>query len=201
MDIFFKLLPTKNKCHTRGDCQSNLKDVFFEFSEADGWKKSLNKIIQNSMTYEMNIPKNSPSNILFIGSLFSKLIFTGYFLFKNHQTSSISDPKWEDLISDRTLNRNLIYKLKLIPTKLELSEIQNPGLFINKFFYHKSLKKWIKHLNILMEFSISNDSLRNGYDEYLVDDVHMFEGLLEACYLIYVRDFQQKEMNNEDHQD
>ncbi|MFD2035991.1 hypothetical protein ACFSKL_14395 [Belliella marina] len=156
-------------------------------------------IIENSMAYEMNIPKNSPANILYIGSLFSKLIFAGYFLFKNHQTSCIADPKWEDLISERTLNRNLVDRLKLIPNKLELSEIQNPCLFLNKFFYHKSLKKWIKHWNILMEFCISDDSLRNGYDDYLIEDANLFEGFLEACYLIYVRDFQFKTPEDENY--
>ncbi len=197
MDVFFKLLPSKNKCKTLKDCQSNLKDVFFEFSEVDGWEKKLKMIIKNSMTYEMNISKNTPANIIYTGSEFSKLIFVGYFLFKNHQTVPVAEPKWENLISERTLNRNLIDRLKLIPSKLELSEIQNPCLFINRFFYHKSLKKWIKHWNVIMEFCISNDSLRNGYDAYLIDDIEMYESLLEACYLIYVRDFQVKTLQDE----
>ncbi|MDX5477832.1 MAG: hypothetical protein LPJ98_05200, partial [Cyclobacteriaceae bacterium] len=60
MDIFFKLLPTKNKCQTREDCQFILNEMFIEFAEFDYWKSDLQVVLKNAFSCNISFPKESP---------------------------------------------------------------------------------------------------------------------------------------------
>lgn len=198
MDIFFKLLPTKNKCHTREDCQFILNEMFIEFAEFDYWKSDLQVVLKNAFSCNISFPKESPGSLLFFGSQFNKLIFASFYLFRKHKNSTVDNPDWQDLIDQGSIKSrtDLLDRIQFLPRSLSKSEVQNPNLFLNSFFYHKSLKKWIKHWNVLLEFSISKTSLR-GYDDFYENDSKYFLGLLEACFLIYVRDFQHKTLEDE----
>ncbi|MGY6744928.1 MAG: hypothetical protein ACXIUQ_19505 [Cecembia sp.] len=194
MDIFFKLLPTKNKCHTREDCQFILNEMFIEFAEFDYWKSDLQVVLKNAFSCNISFPKESPGSLLFFGSQFNKLIFASFYLFRKHKNSTLDNPDWQDLIDQGSIKSktDLLDRIHFLPKSLSKSEVQNPNLFLNSFFYHKSLKKWIKHWNVLLEFSISNISLKE-FHEFDEKQTKWLFGLLEANYLIYVRDFQKKE--------
>lgn len=198
MDIFFKLLPSKNKCRTREECQSILYELFIEFAEFDYWKSDLQVILKNAFSYNISFPKESPGSLVYFGSQFNKLIFASFYLFRKHQNINIENPEWKDLIDKKSIESEteLLDRIPFLPNSLSKAEIKNPNLFLNSFFYHKSLKKWIKHWNVLLEFSISKTSLL-GYDDLYLNDSKHFLGLLEACYLIYVREFQRKTLEDE----
>ncbi|MGY6545180.1 MAG: hypothetical protein ACXIU2_10290, partial [Cyclobacteriaceae bacterium] len=149
-----------------------------------------------------SFPKESPGSLLYFGSQFNKLIFASFYLFRKHQNINIENPEWKDLIDKKSIESEteLLDRIPFLPNSLSKEEIKNPNLFLNSFFYHKSLKKWIKHWNVLLEFSIRKTSLI-GYDDIYLIDSKYFLGLLEACYLIFVREFQPNHQTDENNQD
>lgn len=202
MEIFFQVLPKKNKCLSCEDCMAIFAELFSESSNITYMKANLELVLTHAFSWDVSFQQKSPASWIYFGSHVKKLIFASFYLFKQQSKRAIPQPSWEDLLDTRFLKSNphLLDRVNLLPKYLSKEEIQNPTTFLTSFFYRKSLKKWCKLWNVIVEFSIGNTSLKE-YDEYDELESRCFLGLLEACYLLYVRDFQQNEMNNEDNQD
>ncbi|AFL86160.1 hypothetical protein Belba_3669 [Belliella baltica DSM 15883] len=199
MEIFFKVLPKKGKILTQQDCHFSLYEGFYEFGNIKCWKEELEMILANTIKVPISYGLKSAGSILYFASYFQKLIYTAHYMFLNHNSTPIQNPDWSDLLDNRALEKNplLIDRISFLPQALKLEEIQNPMLYLNRFFYHKTVKIWSKQWNIILDFSLSNSNIMESIDDDLFEDIAFYPGLLEACYLIFVRDFNTKPKANE----
>lgn len=202
MDIFFKVLPLKYTPFTESECYLIFESLFQEFAYINSWKTDLDLVISNAFSSKPTFNKHSPSSLLFFGSQFAKLLNLSFNVCQSPRKSTIEELTIESIIDHKLekLNPSFLSKVLLLPNYLNQEQLKDPYLFLNSFFYHKTLKKWVKYWNILLEFSISKTSLKE-YEKFDERECKWLFGLIEATYLIYVRDFQQKEKSHEDNQD
>ncbi|KEO75241.1 hypothetical protein [Anditalea andensis] len=191
METYFKTFAKKYTCKSKQDCHRILYESFKGFAKLDVWKTCLIRVSTNAMADSVDFSVESPGSQVFFGSRFFQLLFAAHYIFENFDPGTVAAPEWEDLIDPIALELNpcLLERLAFLPSHLQSDEIQSPGLFINKFFYKKPLKKWLKQWNITLDFGLCNESICYGYDIKYIVDFKLYNGLLEACYLIYTRHF------------
>ncbi|MGV3762727.1 hypothetical protein [Parapedobacter sp.] len=158
-----------------------------------GYRDEIQKIIRVSSTSPQGTKPRKYSNLLFFWKYLVKQIELLYVLAHRETEWTLhSETAYYELRTDH--NRGWIYDETLYNgsylnfDQLKLTEVKNIGIFIRKFFKFKSLRKWHKTMDTILETLFEEDSLSH-LAHYADDQSKIFrylEKLAEAIFLIYV---------------
>ncbi|MCE7054415.1 hypothetical protein LZF95_07010 [Algoriphagus sp. AGSA1] len=195
MDDYLNTFEGDRICESLEECHGGLYHFFCDFANLSYWKRKISAIFEYVVQENPSFTSHSPGTILYAGAEFLRIVYIGYFLYRETNFPACPTPHWDELILKRDKKNATLFinRINLLPRFLSQEQIIDPYLFLKDFYYRRKCPVWARRWNEIIEESFSDITcLEPDALQEFQDDFQDFHKLLEATYLLYVRHFKLK---------